>query len=408
MSNRETASTFWDRAVIHLDDREQADVPLSSPRKVIVRPERLDVSLLKKVADGTLATENTEIDIFGSVAKYKFSITSNVAVADLREQSKAEWNRLQQRGLNSPVNGPTAIAEFEHRTTRLKAFDKYVNAAGHFLHQQYLSLPLQNVFQADLWTDERLLNQARDDWLRFAHAQKHRKENEILLKQLASRQAEAKRTNDESAQLTISKEVNERKSQVLYFWHRKMEEKLEALFTSRNLEAVDEVVESYTLFQSLKVEENNHNNRTILQLVKTHDESQVSLTSKIENILVILDANLNAAELLTTSCKNLSRKANTRMRRLCAVDVAWKGEQEQRRVAEKRFMDDKEHGYFKSIDELEDVLSFQETAREIMEKIEMIYGELECMVLCDDVLVNAEMAILMVDERLRGVKMEET
>ncbi|TID18014.1 hypothetical protein E2P81_ATG10984 [Venturia nashicola] len=165
MSNRDSSSTLWDRAVIFLDDGNQADIdaPRQSPKKLIVRPQRLDISVLDKIKEGTLIDDTGRIDIFGNLVNYKSYIIDNPAIADLQELSKPEWGNLGAQGRLSMVDSPTAYAEYQRKITQLTAFDDYADHVGQILHQQELAHPFHHVHVADLWTEKKYKDQAMDD-----------------------------------------------------------------------------------------------------------------------------------------------------------------------------------------------------------------------------------------------------
>lgn len=359
--------------MIYIDNGNQADAPQQNPGKVVVRPQRLDVSILDKVKKGTLPNDTREINIFGSLTDYKSYTINNPATADLRELSETDWCELQHQGQKSILNGSTAVAEFNDQVSNLMAFDDHVMHVGQILHQQQLAHPRHDVYKPDLWTKEQYLHQARKDWNVYGY--KQLKLNAQLVQELKSKKEKAKRDNNQAEVAALVNEVHGLESQVLYYWYGKMEEKARKILEPRIWEQINDIEDSYELFQALKIEEEKY---TLLELIDTLDTSKTELEANIEDTLAILDANLNHIEGLFVLGHHQAKEAFTRMNRLCATDVKWKGEEIWRKVMLERFMDDKGASYFEACKDLGDVKKDLEMARVIFgEKIERGFEELE-------------------------------
>ncbi|TID18013.1 hypothetical protein E2P81_ATG10983 [Venturia nashicola] len=106
---------------------------------------------------------------------------------------------------------------------------------------------------------------------------------------------------------------------------------------------------------------------TLLKLITTLNNSKASLECKIEDTLSILDANLNHIQGLFELSHRQSRRAFTRMLRLCANDVRAKGEEVQREVMLERFMSGKGISYFEACWDIDVVKGDLETARCVLQ-----------------------------------------
>ncbi|RDI83070.1 hypothetical protein Vi05172_g6974 [Venturia inaequalis] len=375
MSNRDSSSTLWDRAVIILDDGDSADTPPQSPRKVLVRPQRLDVSVLDKIKEGTLIDHTRKIDIFGSLMNYKSYIIDSPVTADLRELSKPEWDNLGAQGRLSIVDSPTAYAEYGRKISRLWAFDDYANYVSQILHQQQLAHPLHAVRTTDLWTEKKYLDQARDDYKKFGLGQiKTLKEPFLALKE---RRNKAKQAGNQDEYAKAIREMHSHKDQSLYFWSKKMDQGVRKILEPEIWEQIDDIEISYEVFQGLNIKREEEK-PTLLELITTLNTSKASLECKIEDTICILDANLNHIQGLFELSHRQSRRALTRMLRLCANDVRTKGEGMQREVMLERFMSGKGFSYFEACRDIDVVRGDLETAKCVFqERVEGGLGELE-------------------------------
>lgn len=340
---------------------------------MIVRPQRLDVSILEKIKEGTLTDNTQNVDIFGSLANYKSCIIDNPATADLRELSSAEWSELEGQGRFSLVNSPTAFEEYNHKIAQLSTFDDHVDTVGQILHQQQLAHPCYVLPEIDLWTDKKWLGQARDDYAKFGEKQKRKLKKQIL--ELKERKAKAKANNKEAEVADAVKEMHSHQDQALYFWCRKFDEEAREILESEVWEQIDDMEDSYEVFQALNINEQKEK-RDIFELIDALDHSRAELESNIENTLAILDANLNHIQGLFELSHRHSRVAFTRMFHLCADDVRWKGEDVQREVMLERFMSGG-FSYFEACKDIDSVRKDLETARLVFEdKIEGGFEEL--------------------------------
>lgn len=348
--------------MIFLDDGDQPDAPPQSPQKLIVSPQRLDVSVLDKIKGGTLIdNESMRIDVFGSLVNYKSYIIDDPATADLRELSKPEWNDLATIGTTlSTVNSSTAYAEYERKLAQLSAFDDYANHIGQILHQQRLAHPLHHVYVSDIWTEKKYLDQARDDYNKYGQRRiKKLKEPFLALKERRNR---AKQAGNQDEYAEVVREMHGYKDQALYYWCRKMDKGARKILEPEIWEQIDEVKNSYEVFQALQIARQEEE-PTLLELVITLNMSKASLESKIEDILCILDANLNHIQGLLELSHRQSRRALTRMVRLCAIDVRAKGEEVQREAMLERFMSGKGFSYFEACKDIDGVRGDLQTAR---------------------------------------------
>jgi hypothetical protein len=401
MSNWDTTSTFWNRAVIYLDDIDDENNTSESRTGLAMRPEPVDVSILQKVSDGTITDEDSKIDIFGSIAKYNSRFPNNPILADLRDRSEAEWKKLQQKGVAGSADDPAAVSDFNLKGSRLQNLDDCISAAAELLHQQDLDHPSNRKHESDLWDDETLIQQVREDWIKYYNTEKKKPPFSSYHADLNTRHAKAKLGNnkEELAQL-YTEQLNFRK-RIFKAFQTKLEKQMSRGMIESVKTSINDLEDSCTLFRALNVEESKRD-RTILELVKEHDRAQAELAEGLDTQLSRLDANLEAVDLLLKCVRQKSRSASTRMRRLTAVDV--QDEEERVREAERRAVGGG-HAYFKAFSELKDTREFNETAELILDKIAEGIRTLPVEVMLDAD-TSAEMALLRVMDDLGRVVME--
>jgi hypothetical protein len=399
MSNRDTTSTFWERAVIYLDEDEPNKNSSQSREGVKMLPERLNMSILDKVAEGNLPNQDSKIDIFGSLAHYDSSIINNPAVADLRDRCEAEWKRLQPQRTAFSANNQIAVPEFNLQVSRLQALDDYTATAGQLLHQHQLSHPSNFKYEFDSLDDESLSNTIKDDWKRYYNAAKQK--NSLYYADLKARHNTAKLSNNKEELGKLYEEQRGFRKQIFIDFQRKLEIGMCRPMMAQFKAALKELEDSYTLFQSLKLEEAKRS-RTTLELIEEHDRLQNRLAENLDAQISHIDINLQAVDLLLEGSLTDIRSATTRMHRLAAVDV--EDPVERLRETERRVVE-AGPAYFKGYFEVADTLGFIGTANTIMDKLEGDLKALDGPVL--DAYISGEMALLGLMDDLGEVDGEE-
>jgi hypothetical protein len=356
-------------------------------------PEPLDRSILDEVKSGTLPTQDNKIDIFASLSSLVPVTTTNPLLADLKLHSDAVWEKLQV-GVVGSTNDEDMVAEFHSQIARAEEFDQYIDMAGKFLHLQSSETPANKFLESDTWSEEKMCSEVRKDWLKYYDLQKQ-KHGEYRDK-LKSRYKYAKLRNNEREMVELNAEKGQFFTDIVKKFRRKLERQMVRKYLMVPIkEGIEEVEESYYLFLALRLEEETPGCST-LQLIEDHERAQEKLVDDIDDLLLTLSHNVDFVEAFRTGpsgTSKLSKKALTRMRRICAMDVE---EGEEREWAAKQRFLSKGHGYFRAFDEIEEVKIDEGICMAIWEKVEDLMVELEMKVLKSDALECAQMALVRV------------